>query len=175
MTVSPVVMKKWKDTADQILHVPGNYGGKMLEMTVVVDCSLEKEAVAELLPQLLRALKTHSRVFQNVRFNAVFWESDEKISNRVCPMMAAMLGSFYENNPCIFRKKKLEVLAEYLKKFHARSKLVVLLTDGKYLIEDTERLKSALQPFLERKMMAVCIRGEQLEIRYRSLDAALRS
>lgn len=154
MSLSPVFLKQFKDAVEHILHVPGNYRGNVLEMTVVVDGAVEKEA-AEVLPQLLRALKMHSKVFLNVRFHYVSWQSDEKMEDRVCPMTAVMLSSFYEDYEQIPQKKRLEILAEYLKKFHARSKLIILLAGDGIIVEDRQRLEGGMQPFLGRKMMMV--------------------
>ena len=67
--LSPVFKQKFGNSVERILHVPGNYDpAKILEMTVVVDTSLEKELVTAVLPELLCSLKALDKVFQNVRF-----------------------------------------------------------------------------------------------------------
>lgn len=166
MELSPVFLKQFKDTAERIFHVPGNYRGGILEMTVVLDGGLSKEEVCGLLPPLLKSLKLHSKVFQNVRFHFVSWKSEEELTDRVCPMMMAMTKGFYEGYECHKEKKRFELLAGYLKKFHARSKLIVVLTDGERYVEDEGALNRELQPFLGKKMMCVeC--GEEIRIRYK--------
>ena len=42
---SIVERRQFINHIEQILHVPGNYSGGILEMTLVVDCSLAKEFV----------------------------------------------------------------------------------------------------------------------------------
>ena len=47
---------------------------------------------------------------------------------------------------------------EYLKKFHARSKLILLLTPDKekvYQVQDTGRLRVGLSPFVKQKLVLV--------------------
>lgn len=166
--LSVLVLKKFKDTVERILHVPGNYAGKVLEMTVAADNSFTKEEIRSLLPQLLRALKRHSKVFQNVRFNYVLWTSDEKVQNRVCPMMTAISDSFYQDYECVEKEKYLEKLAAYLKKFHARSKLVIVLVKGRYQVGNQEELRQAMEPFLGKKMMFVIYGEDHMEIEYRN-------
>lgn len=97
MNLSPVILKKVKDTADRILHVPGNFTGPVLEMAVVIDGNLSREQVTEYVPELFRILKMHSRVFQNVRLNIVYWRADGDIKSKVSPMSMALLSSFYED------------------------------------------------------------------------------
>lgn len=161
--------KQLKDTVERILHVPGNYDGNILEMTVVVDSHLSKEEVQDLLPKLLRTLKMHSRIFQNVRFNFVLWKSDEQISHQVCPMTMAMMDSFYQDYEQEETEKHLENLAAYLKKFHARSKVILVLTRGAYQVKDREELHRQMQPFLEKKWMFLIKREEEWELEYRKI------
>ena len=89
MKLSLTETKQLKNRVEQILHVPGNYTGKILEMEMVVDAALPKETVKETVPELLLTLKRHSKVFRNVRFNYTLWISDRRIENKVCPMMLA--------------------------------------------------------------------------------------
>jgi len=160
---SPVFLKKGKDTVDRILNVPGNYTkGKILEMTVVLDKNLQKEVVRLLLPELLRTLKRHDKVFQNVRFHVVDWETDERPKDRVLPMAMAAMESFFEDYEQEVRKKSVRKLAQYLTLFHARSKLIILLTDGNFMEEEREEVKKSMQPFLEKKLMTVFVKEESL-------------
>lgn len=161
--------KQFKDNIERILHVPGNYGGTILEMTVVVDSHLSKEEVQDLLPKLLRTLKMHSKIFQNVRFNFALWRSDDQISNQVCPMTMAMMDSFYQDYESEETEKHLECLAAYLKKFHARSKVMIVLTDGAYRVGDREELHRQMQPFLEKKWMFVVKKEAEWAVEYRRI------
>lgn len=171
MEISPVFRKQFTAITDRILHVPGNYNSqRILEMTVVVDTALERETVTAVLPALLKILKTHDRVFQNVRFNLTFWEPEGNV-NRVCPMMMAMTEGLYQDYVRRIETKSLEELTEYLRVFHARSKLILLLTDGSYQIEDIKLVQQHMRPFLEKKLMRVCCEGTaeqpELSVSYR--------
>lgn len=162
--LSPVFLKQLKNTVDRILNVPGNYTkGKVLEMTVVIDKNLSKEILAALLPEVLRSLKTHDRVFQNVRFHAAYWETDEKPEDKVLPMTMAMLDGFYEGYAQRASEKSVLRLAQYLSLFHARSKLIILLTDGSFKEEGREEIKKSMQPFLEKKLMRISIKEGSLQ------------
>ena len=170
MNFSPVFLMKFKNTVERILHVRGNYNGGILEMAVVLDHSLECEMVQELMPELFRTLKMHSEVFRNVRLNMVQWESDEVITNQVTPMSMAGLVSFYKEYQCQPVAKDWMKLIQYLKMFQARSKLILLITKSSDMYDASgnlqERLKIAMQPFLDKKLMQVVV-GQELEIRYR--------
>jgi len=166
MNVSPVFLMKFKNTVERILHVPGNYTGGILEMAVVLDYNVSREILQELLPQILRSLKMHSEVFRNVRLNIVHWQSDDAISNQVTPMSVVGLTSYYADYESRTESKDFMKLVQYLKVFQARSKLIILVTDGENEVESGESLKAAMQPFLDKKLMQIGV-GEELQIRYR--------
>lgn len=168
MELAPVFMKQYKNTVERILHVPGNFTDSVLEMTVVIDKNLSRELTAEYLPELLLALKRHSPVFRTVRLNAVAWSADDVYDNRVSPMSVVQMSSYYEDYVQEKQPKTFEGLVAYLKMFHARSKLVILLTDGAYRVEEEELLEEVMQPFLDKKMMQIVFREDQaVDIRYR--------
>ena len=75
-----------KQGVERILHVPGNYKGGILEMALVVDCNLETQTAKENVQAMIKALKSHSETFRNVRLNVVWWKSDEEIVTEVTPM-----------------------------------------------------------------------------------------
>ncbi|MBR2403186.1 MAG: hypothetical protein IKB01_10575 [Lachnospiraceae bacterium] len=158
MNLSPVVLMQFKNTVERILHVPGNYKGGVLEMAVVLDHNVSREAVGELVPQLFRSLKMHSQVFRNVRLNMVQWESDEAISGQVTPMSMAGLSTYYENYGCRPVRKDFMKLVQYLKLFQARAKLIILVTDGANEEGSKESVKAAMQPFLDKKLMQVVVK-----------------
>lgn len=165
MEVSIIVLKKLKDTVERILHVPGNFTGQMLEMAVVLDGNLSKKQAVECMQMLIGTLKRHSEVFRNVRLNMVYWISDEKIETQLSPMAMVQLESYYEAYEQKAEEKTFECLIEYLKKYQARAKLVILVTDGKYIIENAEGLTEKMQPFLEKKMMQVVVKdGGEMEL-----------
>lgn len=166
MNFSPVFLMQFKNTVERVLHVPGNYKGGILEMAVVLDHNVSREMVQELMPQLFRSLKMHSEVFRNVRLNMVQWEADDAISNQVTPMSVAGLSSYYGDYECQTRRKDFMKLVQYLKVFQARSKLIILVTDGAYEEDSMESVKAAMQPFLDKKLIQIVV-GEEEKIRYR--------
>lgn len=166
MNLSPVLLMKFKNTIERILHVKGNYSGGILEMAIVLDHNLSKEVVKDIVPQLLRTLKMHSEVFRNVRLNVVEWCADEVISAQVSPMSMVGLSSYYDAYEQQVAKKDFFKLIAYLKLFQARAKVIILLTDGTYESGILESLKAAMQPFLDKKLMQIVV-GDELEILYR--------
>lgn len=167
MNRSPLFLKKFKDTVEKILHVPGNFTEPVLEMAVIIDANLSHEQVTDYLPELLRTLKMHSPVFRNVRLNVVYWGSDDEITCRVSPMSMVLMNSYHEDYRQKTVLKTFEKLLGYLKMFQARAKLLILLTDAAYQVEQEDLLLQMMQPFLEKKMMEVVINEETADIRYR--------
>lgn len=157
MNFSIVFNKQFTNKVEMILHSPGNTPGKMFEMTLVIDRNLKKEDVEEIVPHLLRTLKRHSEVFLNVRLNVVSWIEDETIKNEITPMSIAMIKSYYERYEQNIAEKSYLKLMENLKLFHARSKLIILVTDGMYDKSDEEGIKKVMQPFLFRKMLGIVV------------------
>lgn len=160
MRLSPVFLREMKNGVERILHMPGSFTGKVPEMTVVIDHSLTKAQVLQILPELLRVLKQHSEVFRNVRLNVVDWLATGEMKDQVCPMTIVMLDSFYESYEQRENSKDFTELVEHLKLFHARSKIVFLLTDGGYPVKDWGQLRQQMQPFLIRKLLQVEVTGE---------------
>lgn len=165
--LSVVTLMKFKNIIERILHVKGNYQGGILEMTLVVDGNLAVADRKAWIPKLIGALKQQGEVFRNVRFNYSLWNSDTEITNKVCPMMLVMTEKFYEEEYQTNNEKSLEKLVDYLKKFHARSKIIILVTDGKYKIEDKGKIKTKMQPFLDKKLTFVVVEDKNISISYR--------
>lgn len=151
--MGPVTKMSLKNGVERVLHVPGNYTGGILEMTLTVDCSLPEEYVKDLSADIAATLRMHSEVFRNVRMNLLFWQSDEKIENKVIPI------SFLQTSGCFAgyreekQEKKLEALAAKLKLFHARSKLILVMADRNIYVEDGQALSQNMKPFLEKKSL----------------------
>lgn len=164
MTPSIMFNKQFTNKVEMILHSPCNIPNKMLEMTVVLDQNLSLDTVKEIVPDLLKTLKRHSEVFLNVRLNMVRWLDDNCINNQVVPMSMAMISSHYDDYVKHITAKRYDKLMEKLKLFHARSKLIIVVTDEKYDIGDEEELRKIMQPFLYRKVMKVVI-GDTIELR----------
>lgn len=164
MTPSIMFNKQFTNKVEMILHSPCNIPNKMLEITVVLDQNLSLDTVKEIVPDLLKTLKRHSEVFLNVRLNMVRWLDDNCINNQVVPMSMAMISSHYDDYVKHITAKRYDKLMEKLKLFHARSKLIIVVTDEKYDIGDEEELRKIMQPFLYRKVMKVVI-GDTIELR----------
>ena len=77
--------------------------------------------------------------------------------NEITPMSMAMIKSYYEKYEQNIINKSYLTLMKNLKLFHARSKLVILVTDGMYDKSDEEEVKRAMQPFLFRKVLRVVV------------------
>lgn len=153
MALSPVMRMQLINGVERVLHAPGNPTHELKEMSLVLDYHMDKEEIGTLAKDVAGALKAHSRTFANVRCNLVHWKRDEIIQNEVCPLAMVQLGRFLENYEQIEETKKVEILCEYLKRFHARSKLILVLSDSAYCIESREQLKGALFPFLQYKLL----------------------
>lgn len=139
--------------ADAILHVPGNYRGGILEMTVVIDTSLELDDFRDAAAAVMRALKRGNEIFRNVRLNLVFW--GQEMEAKVVPMVMLITGSAFHDYQCRQQKKCYDELLAYLKKFHARSKLVLAFVDEENEIRDMQAVKEALAPFLKSKLLLI--------------------
>ena len=155
---------------ERVLHVPGNYQGGILEMAIVVDCACDKEAARGLCMDVITACKNQSEVFRNVRLNMVIWNGD-KIHTENTAAARVQTGAFFEecdawgwtDIPESVDANTAKIM-EYLKKFHARSKLILFLTPNRerlYKAAQPERLRAALSPFLKQKL--VMIYPEEME------------
>lgn len=162
--ISIVFSKQFTNRVEQILHSPCNIPGKMFEMTMVVDSNLHKKEILNTIPKLLLILKRHSEVFRNVRLNIVNWYDDNNIINQVVPMSMAMLESRYNDYKQNISIKSYDRLMNNLKLFHARSKLIIIVTDGSYQASPKEELLKIMQPFLNRKVMNVVVSADDIKI-----------
>ncbi len=153
MALSPVMRMQIINGVERVLHAPGNPGHDLQEMTIVLDYHMEKEQIGTLAKDVVGALKSHSQVFANVRCNLVHWKSDFEITNETAPLAVVQLCRFLNDYEQKQEKKHAELLCGYLKKFHARSKLILVFTDFSYQVEDRGRLKDALSPFLQYKIL----------------------
>ena len=80
------------NAAERVLHVPGNYTGGILEMTLVIDCALSGEYVRQTAAEMAATLRAHSEVFRNVRLNLLYYKSEEEIENQVVPISFLQMG-----------------------------------------------------------------------------------
>lgn len=138
---------------ERVLHAPGNPRHDLKEMTLVLDYHMEKEQIERLAKDIVGVLKAHSKVFANVRCNLVRWRSDSDIQNEVAPLAMIQLGRFADGYEQTLDTKRAEILCDYLKRFHARSKLIMVLTDFSYEVRDEKKLQETLSPFLKYKIL----------------------
>lgn len=144
---------KLHQQVERILHVPGNYRGGILEMALVLDYHISKEILMESSKEILMALQTYSKVFQNVRLNLVKWISDTDIRKEVSSIGVVRMGRCFEDYKRGSKEKSFDELTRQLKLFYARSKLIIWITDGSFQILDTECVEANLKPFLQKKLL----------------------
>lgn len=156
--MTPVQMKLFMNDVERVLHAPGNLqGGKLTEMAVVLDYKLPLEQLADTSRDIAAALKKKGDLFQNVRLNVVKWITDEQIVTETLPLSMLGIGRGFEDYGDMphMEDKGIEVLAGQLKLFHARSRLIILVSDGQWQVHRRDIWESNLQPFLHKKWIWV--------------------
>ena len=153
MELGMIQLLKMKQGVERILHVPGNYKGGVLEMALIIDCNMEKGCAKESVCAIVKALKSHSETFRNVRLNVVWWKKDDQIETEVIPMPMMQMGTPFEAYEKQAAMKRVDCLFANLKLFQARSKLILLISDGDFSVENEENCMESLKPFLGRKML----------------------
>ena len=153
MAITLVQRQKLLQQVERVLHVPGNFTKEILEMALVLDCAMEKEELEDTVIELVKTLKGHGQVFRNVRLNVLWWKADGRVESTVAAMPRLMMSAFYQGFEPVKEKKTLEKLAGYLKMYYARSKLIIVVTNGEYEIRDQDQAKRNGEPFLKRKFL----------------------
>ena len=175
--LTDIQLMKIKNSVMRILHVPGNYSGGILEMAIVVDYHMPYEELTEMSRKIANGLKHQNETFRNVRLNLIKWVSDEHIIKELSSLPKLQMGSAYtdydeygkgenadkdgrppekaENAEGKMTEKTLDELLRQLKLFYARSKVIIILTDGSYKIKDEKAVWEHLNPFLRRKLLIV--------------------
>lgn len=158
--MNAVEKMQFKNNIERILHVPGNYTGGILEIALVCDYHMPEEELKSKAAEIVTCLKMQSEVFRNVRLNVIKWVNDNAILKEVIPMAYVQMGKAFEDYQSVKEKteeapKTLQELARQLKLFYARSKIIIVLTDGSGQIGDFDVLKGHLHPFLYRKLLLV--------------------
>lgn len=144
-----------KNAVMRVLHVPGNYRGGILEMAIVADYHISHEELSRECAQLADTLKRTDAIFKNVRLNLLKWISDDRIIKEISMLPAMQLGRGFEDYEEQESKaeKSLDELLRQLKLFYARSKIIIVITDGSYMIHDESKVREYLKPFLYRKLI----------------------
>ena len=158
MSLTQIQKLQLNKQVDRILHAPGNQpaGKQQLEMAFVFDCSSDIEYLKSTAQDAVAALKSHDKIFQNVRSNVVFWNA-QTLTTQAMPMSFIQMGkpfvelekSEVDNSP------RFDELCAYLKLYHARSKCIILFTQGNYELGEKEMVKQSLNPFLKHKLLVV--------------------
>ena len=143
-----------RNMVQAVLRVPGNFTKNILEMAIVIDAGAGKENVKAVSKETARCLKSLGEAFCNVRLNTIIWTGDCEIEKNVDGLSRLMTDAWYDRYEEVQQSKELALLLEQLKKFYARSKLVIFFAGGGFSI-DEQRAAKALHPFLGRKMIWV--------------------
>lgn len=127
-------------------------------MALVCDYRMPEEKLRERTKDVIGLLKQQGEVFRNVRFNLVKCAADPNFLKETPPMAYAAMGQVFEDYGELRGSAgdglwSLDELTRQLKLYFARSKLVILLTDGQYDIVDEKKVRENMQPFLHKKLL----------------------
>lgn len=153
MSVTAAWRIQFKNAVERVLHVQGNYTGGILEMAIVIDGSLSAPEAEARTKEVVGILKSQSEVFRNVRLNTILWLGDEAFVKEVTALPLLQMGTFFQNYQNDVRDKQWDGLFALLKKFYARSKLILVFSDTAVCVQDLTEAKNSLQPFLHRKLL----------------------
>lgn len=153
---------------ERILHLPGSAvrAGNPLEIAIVAELSSAREYLNETAAELAAALKRHSEIFRNVRCNVVYWGSGQELRTQAMPLSFVQSGRSLaqEKIACgdagggeaaAFEPPELSQLAAYLKLYHARSKCIYVVSEGRYAFGDRGKFAENMQPFLKSKLLVL--------------------
>ena len=162
---------------DKILHAPSNApaGGQQLEIAFAADLSGCIDEVNQSIKDAAASLKSHDKIFQNVRSNLISW-GNGKIIISATPMSFIQMGKAFEGivgdtveNSVENRDKNVdkppyfEDLCGFLKLYGARGRCVLLFLNETYeefekqyfRVKDTEKAKENLNPFLKHRLLVI--------------------
>lgn len=158
---------------DKILHAPSNApaGGQQLEIAFAADLSGNIDELNQSIKDAVTSLKSHDRIFQNVRSNLVYW-GNGKIVLRVTPMSFIQMGKAFEGIGELYvengdgnvdKPPYFEDLCEYFKLYGARCRCIFLFLNETYeefeqqqfRVKDTEKAKENLNPFLKHRLLII--------------------
>ena len=128
-------------------------------IAAVADYSADGEALAECGKEIVAVLKSMGDTFRNVRLNLVRWKADDDINHEISALAYLQTGSAFQDYEPFASRKRLELLCGQLKMFQARSRLLLLITEGDLIIEDQALLRENLNPFLYRKLILITPEG----------------
>lgn len=171
-----VQQKQLGNLVERILHASGGYTEGILEMALVCDYHIPEQELRQVTGEIVSILKRHSEVFRNVRLNVIKWIDDSLIVKETAPMAYVQMGTVFQDyyslmadmlglkevarDLMVTGPKSLQELTRQLKLFYARSKLIIVVTDGSFCVGNLKKVKEYFQPFLHRKMLFV--QGEEM-------------
>ena len=157
MPLTDLQKKNINKTAQKILHIPGNTPkGNVLELALVLDCSLDPEYIRQTSKDVLSFLRKEGDPFLNMRLNLIKWKSDEDFIKYVSSYPDVLMGRQIDEADISVSEKHLDTLAGQLKKFYARSKIVILISDKKNCTcLNPEQVQEDMKPFLHKKMIFI--------------------
>lgn len=153
MSMSAAVRMQLKNAIERVLHVQGNYTGGILEMAIVIDRNLQKEEAAQRAKDLVQILKSQNEIFRNVRLNTILWGEEPEFIKQVTALPLLQTGSFFESYSSCGTEKQWDNLLSLLKKFYARSKLILVLSDEDFTTQNKTEAQTHMQPFLHKKLI----------------------
>ena len=184
MIFSPVLKMNIKNHITAVMNVPGNLtrSSKVvslqgrapmadkrmpMEIALVLDMTLDEAQLNGICKELASCIKGHSELLRNTRVNMVYW-SAERIDSGITSLPQLIMGQGITLDEVPKQQEDLESsliiepLLEKLRKFYARTKVVFLITDGSYEVQDRVYAARLLQPFLGKKMIVLKIKGEAI-------------
>lgn len=161
MALTPLQALELNKRVDRILHAPSNapVKGQQREISFVLDMTAHREYLDGTLRDAVSALKSHDKIFQNMRSSIVYWGS-KGISTKVTPMSFVQMGRAMEavkteeEDSCA--KSSFGELCAYLKLYHARSRCILVISNDTKRCGASEGAKQAIEnlnPFLKHRML----------------------
>lgn len=166
MSLTQIEKLQLNKQVDRIFHAPGNMiAGQQPEMAFVIDTTCDIEYVKSTLQDAVAAMKAHDKMFQNVRSNVVYWQAsnqDKPLITETMPMSFLQIGKpfdmhkeYWEQNKNVDNELIFDELCAYLKMYHARSKCILVFTQGEYEVRDKKKVQESLNPFLKSKLLLI--------------------
>ncbi len=153
---------------DKIFCAPSNtpIKGHPLEIAFVADISGNIQEIDNSIKDAVTALKSHDKLFQNMRSNMVYWGSS--ISTKVMPMSFIQMGKAFEASEdnigeIVDKSRNFDQLCGYLKLYHARCRAILIFIDctyeelekQQYFVLDTAKAIENLNPFLKYRILLI--------------------
>ena len=149
--------KNINKTCQKVLKLPGNnMKGDVLEMTLVVDCALDRNFICERAKEVLTSLRSEGKSFLNLRLNLVKWKGSDDFVKYVSSYPDVLMNRTVDPKDLVQNEDKtLDSLTAQLKKYYARSRIHLLILKKEYDCENFAAVSENLNPFTGRKMVVL--------------------